>query len=471
LFPGALFYLNDVLSGSFNVVSNSTANSYTIYVKFNDRIAREGDVDSMFGDASSPGRDTKRYTPPSASEVNAEIAAIIASRPRIGNVSTSFETKQVFSEEHLNVALRGGASYNGFDMDASFDFDSQSSENLHIGQLFQRYYAVTVDSTELDNGAGGWFADPEEARKISAEQAKRGPLVFIETVVYGRALYFFSQNKKSDLEVKAALKAAYENAAGRANVDAQAAMKKTFASDELRYISIGGGGADGVVDSLEEFVALAKREVPPDGLGAPIAYVLRFVDDKSLAMVNVNTTYPQRSCVKLNNKVRFNIKGASVEQTNDAGGGIEIQAQAMVMAEHDTYPNNDGNAVVVVAPPQLLTLGTSAEGGEIQLGGPGETTWINRYLDFEIPDDPYTTEVNEALTARIDVRWLFNFEIDVTKRDNMPGKNADDNFRALSLSTFRRGRGEDTDIGSYPAFHFVGDGNSMKLHYELSPVE
>lgn len=480
LLPGTVFFLNDVLSGSFTPIGNRARRDYRIYVAFNDRTGRRtgsNDVGWSEGKEAARGDDTLfRDVDGTQSSVNSAIASIVTARPYNGNYGSSFSVEEIHSNAQLNIALDAAASYNGFDMKSTFNFDENNKESKIVGQFLQRYYAVHVDTGIEGYTAKSFFYD-EEAEALAAQQVERGPLVYIDSVVYGRAAYFFTETKESDLSVEATLHAAYSGAA-EAEGNVATDYKNHFKSDKLQVVSIGGGNEDGAaVDTLEDFKELINRAPPQDGLGAAISYVLRFVDDGSLAAVNVNTNYPQRDCAKLKNKIRVGISDVIVNSADDEGAAdnrIEIEGSIYVGVTYDKFDKKSGqmkpftpilevsfNGVKIPSSKQLLQIKTGTIGDT-----PGDRVTVNRYLDFEIPDDPETPEVNEAKEAVFTIETSGFIEVDngpdhlTNPDDKLSPVNRDDAVRKISLAKleedtsaragddcprFFRIRGEDVD--------------------------
>ncbi|MCA0920126.1 thiol-activated cytolysin family protein [Pseudooceanicola nanhaiensis] len=511
LWPGALFYMDDVTTGSFAGVSNPSRQNLTILARFNERTSGTGSSAEPFvpNDPQAHKVPQLSYTTGGTlEEVNQAMQKIVADNSRNGSIDTDFNTFEVTSDVQLNLALKGGGSYNGLEMSTEFGFSSNENTHKQVAQLLQKYYSLSVDRSQIDPGLQGWIDDPEAAANIAALQADKGPLVYVETVVYGRAIYFSLEHSRSDVEVDAALNAVYESKTVSASADLKSQYKKALGTERMHVVSIGGTSEDGVINSLDEFKEMVGKPTGPVGLGAPIAYVLRFVENHELAVVNVATEYPQRDCVRLRNKIRFDVPYITVDVADDEGSGannaIEVEALAFVRAEYDTYPSDDPNQPVVRKTPwKKLHIGNAAEGGEFPLGREGFVP-VGRNVDFEVPDDPVTKDENEALTARIRVVWgqgaaLFGedmqnpgaltsgkpemplgfvYEIDngrthpTNSDDMMLGKNAQDTEREVTLNGFKLlPNQEGRPAEQYPSFAFQGGGNAIRIHYNLTSVD
>jgi hypothetical protein len=468
LVPGAIFHLDDLLNGGLATVgSDATRLPYRIYVSFNDRTSTlTGGDDAMFATGETSPGDSSLYRDVDGTFSGAQsaLSSIVRGRSRNANYATSFEVHEVASDEQLNIAMNGAASYNGFDMETTFGFDKNSSKTKIVGQFMQRYYSVSVDYQKLfGTGPEAWFIEDVVDDLREAEKA-RGPLVYIDQVAYGRAAYFFTETAKSDLAVAATLKAAYSGAGGEASGDVATDYKSHFASDDLRVVSIGGGNEDAaIVDNIEDFRTMVTRQPPSSGLGDAIAYTVRFVDDNSVAMINVATTFKERDCTRLENRVAFGIDKIKVNVADDEGtdNRIEIVALGLVTATHDVYANGRWEERVQVASIDLnVALGDS---GSVREN-------IDRYVTFTIPDDPETPDVNEVKTARFKVQWNIVYEDDSSSQhDVLSAYNANDGARTVTLAGLEK-------RNSRPYFRFRGSDQQspdadVELHFSLRPAD
>ncbi len=440
--PGAVFHLSDILNGPNAPLGgpDMPRRDYDVYLNFNDsRVDVDAASLSRVSDTGSKrltGRvDGARFR----GSVNEVLDTILVQNPQRDNFSTSFSASEVHSDTHLNVALKGAASYNGFKMNTSFDLDKAKDKTKVIGQFLQGYYSLHVDESTLARGLDGWFA-PSAHAAVQAEIDRKGPLVYVDTVVYGRAAYFTTLAEKTDTDVAAMLKASYTRGKNFAKGQGDVKFEEHTSRNQINATFIGQSGGGGLaVTSMDEFRDIIN-DAPRDGArGQPVAYTLKFVEDKSVAMTSVNTSFPDRTCTPLNNKVAFNIDSISVIIADDEGtdNDSEIHAQAMVSVTYDTF--EDGKKVEVFQGPKIISIAENVKG---RLRGEDAVpdTRVGKKVIFDIPDDP-ATEANEVKTARFSIQWMLVYEDDDSSaNDTMFAFNPTDQLRTLTLTDFEKTR-------------------------------
>ena len=170
----------------------------------------------------------------------------------------------------------------------------------------QRYFAVRVDSSGFREGKD-WFASEEESQRMFAREEENGPLLYLSSVVYGRALYFGMESNNSEMNIEAEAEGAYDGV-GSAQFSANMKLKNLVDNSKINYVAIGGSAKQGAINNYDEFMDLLKEE--PDNLssGGPIAYVVRFVKNDKIAFVNMSTEYTERTCKKISGNLQVKLQ-------------------------------------------------------------------------------------------------------------------------------------------------------------------
>lgn len=383
MYCGAVFHEQSVLTGGYTQVSSATRKPYTLYMSFHDKKNAGADEESF---------DVKN---PSASTVSRTAGRLAQSRG-MESVDTEVKFENVYSEEQLNVAVGGGASYNGFNMKANFDFKKGSKSSFMIGQILQRYYSTRVDYAKQGSGMAAWF-DAKEIPALQAAEKTKGKLVYVSSVVFGRAMYVGYQHSEANMDIEAALEASYESAAVKADASAKAEYNLVNNKTQAKAILIGFGQSqlsDAELSSFDSVEKLLKFSSSGVGAGKPIAFVLRYVDDNELAMVHVNTTYKERKCYRTDNRIRFSLNKLKCTSNQDGGSEAEFYGKISVTCTYDTANGR------VTTPAKEIQVASESDPIDVkQNGGEKEFSDTEHSCIFnQIPDNP-DTEENESHNA------------------------------------------------------------------------
>lgn len=212
-----------------------------------------------------------------------------------------FNTEEVYSEEHLSIAL--GASYTKGknSVSGSFNFDSTSKKHRFVVKYLQVYY--TIDLSLPDNDSpGSLFTAVPNLDSTSP--------VIVSSVKYGRMLLYTVETDSEEIETKLAFDAAF----GGKEVNGEGEYKNFWASSSVSALIVGGSSGDAakVVTGPEGVYSyiIDGGEYSTDSPGAPLAYTLRYIKkDMPVANVVLSSEYNVRRCYSAYQKFGIELHG------------------------------------------------------------------------------------------------------------------------------------------------------------------
>jgi thiol-activated cytolysin len=201
----------------------------------------------------------------------------------------NFEITEVYSQEHLSIAL--GANYRaaGNSVQSSFDFNSSQYNNKFVLKYLQVYYTIDMDSP----------TNPSDLFKNIPDVSELGATapVYVSSIAYGRMVLYTIETNRSKSEVNAAFNATF-NSGG---ADVEGSYKSVIEESNIKALVIGGSGASAsqsiqgpnqVYNYITEGGDYSK-----DSPGAPLSYKLRFIKKGTpVARVVLSSEYNVRTC-------------------------------------------------------------------------------------------------------------------------------------------------------------------------------
>jgi thiol-activated cytolysin len=238
----------------------------------------------------------------------------------------SAEVEEVSSEEQLAVALGASASAPLVGMvKGGFDFGSTTMRSRFVVKFFQLYYTVDVDPPGLPHEM---FAPSVTAAEISSAIG-RDPPVYVSSIGYGRQVIFTFESALAKEELAAALDFAYQ---GGAEVGGQTSLthSEVLSHTHMTAFLLGGDAGEGSSVAIGDYDMLAQfitrggnysRSSP----GAAIAYKLSYVRDNAPIVVSYGSSYSQRTCSRVTQRLRVVLQKLKVDNAGgDVGGDLEV---------------------------------------------------------------------------------------------------------------------------------------------------
>ncbi len=227
-----------------------------------------------------------------------------------------FETKQVYSEEHLNLAL--GANYRsaGKSVSTSFNFNSSEYKYKYLIKYLQIYYTIDIDLPANENPAA-LFTDLPTLNSTSP--------VIVSSVKYGRMVLYTVESNYSQTDVQGAFNASF----GSSDGSVEASYEKILSESSIKGIVIGGSGKDAakVVEGPQGVYNYITEggNFSADSPAAPLAYTLRYIrEDFPIARVVLTSEYPVRTCYEAYQKFAVEIYGFNCVDNDNESGKVEI---------------------------------------------------------------------------------------------------------------------------------------------------
>lgn len=201
----------------------------------------------------------------------------------------NFEIQEVYSQEHLNIAL--GANYRSAvaDVQSSFDFSSSQYSNKFILKYLQVYYTIDMDSP---NTPSDLFLNLPDIGDLGASTP-----VYVSSIAYGRMVLYTIESNSSMTDINAAFNAAFS--AGGGSIDAS--YQNIINESSIKALVIGGSGAsaaNAIEGPSEVYNYISEGgNYSKDSPGAPLSYKLRFIKQGTpVARVVLTSEYAIRQC-------------------------------------------------------------------------------------------------------------------------------------------------------------------------------
>ncbi|MFB5651551.1 thiol-activated cytolysin family protein [Leptospira wolffii] len=227
----------------------------------------------------------------------------------------SFSVEQVYSENHLLFNLGLDARFSDVALKTSLGIDNLGKKNYILMKFTQKFYDVNFEDPVLSTSVFkdlGNFQDPE------GQIAENNPPLYVSKVSFGRVVYFLLESEYTALQVKTALEVAWNPGlltavspvppiGGEVSVTHEEVLDKT----RISYFVRGGNaglalapiGSANSSNPGSMYLAIRDFLANPEAAnysaanpGAPIAYTLNYLKDRSVAKMSYTTVYDQRDC-------------------------------------------------------------------------------------------------------------------------------------------------------------------------------
>lgn len=256
----------------------------------------------------------------------------------------NFTIEEVYSEEHLNVAL--GANYRGVNKDVSATFNYSNSEYAYkyVIKYFQVYYSIDLDLPPNES-PGSLFYELPNLNSTSP--------VIVSSIKYGRMVLYTVESNSSITDVQSAFNASFSSADANGNVDYQNIINNS----KIEALVIGGSGADaaGAVSGpagVYEFITNGGN-YSADSPAAPLAYTLRYIrKDFPIARIVLSSEYNIRTCYEAYQKYRIELGGIEMKSHEGENGDLSLHGNLNIklfqdgqLKESESYTRTRNNYI------------------------------------------------------------------------------------------------------------------------------
>lgn len=274
IYPGAIYYDNAFLSGTYNAPTNLQLKPY--------------DITTDLFSAAFSGTSIINVQP-SFGGVNDGISELMRRSLNVKNPSLiSVDVKSISSSEQLAFEIGAGFTGYGADLNASLTSMKATNKNIFIAKLTQVYFSVML------NRADG--------KLLAANNASYPNLVYVNKVNYGRLGYILISSDSSREAIQAALDFTYSSGSVSARANARVNYQRTLSSMQITGFFFGGDAANTMrlnsVNQLQSFDDYVQNGLRLDPNVAPVAisYELKYLNDNASCATRSTTTYMERQC-------------------------------------------------------------------------------------------------------------------------------------------------------------------------------
>ncbi|MFL1012726.1 thiol-activated cytolysin family protein [Flavisericum labens] len=219
-----------------------------------------------------------------------------------------FTTEEVYSEEHLNVALGASYSKGKNSISGSFNFSSSEKQYKYVIKYLQVYYTIDLTVEDKQN-PGKLFNEMPSFNATSP--------VIVSSVKYGRMLIYTVETNSKFTDTQAAFNAAFSGG----NAGGEGQHQSFWDSSTVKALVIGGSSGDaakvvtgpqGVYEYITE-----GGEYSANSPGAPLGYTLRYIRNGfPIANVVLSSEYNIRTCYPAYQKFGIQLHGLRMVDSN-----------------------------------------------------------------------------------------------------------------------------------------------------------
>lgn len=205
---------------------------------------------------------------------------------------------EVYSEEHLSVAVAANYRDATKDVSANLDFNNSSYKNKYVLKFLQRYFTLDLDSP--GKSPSDMFTNLPNLESLGTTNP-----VYVSSVTYGRMVLYTIESDSTISQVKGAFDAAIEAGKKEGEFELDVESKEIITNSSIKALIIGGSGesAAQAISGVENNPAQIYEYIAEggnysnDSPGAPLAYKLSYVKEGfPAAKVVLSTEYQIRDC-------------------------------------------------------------------------------------------------------------------------------------------------------------------------------
>lgn len=242
----------------------------------------------------------------SASSVNEAIQRLITEREVQGtSARSSYEEHVTHSGDEMLFRIGLDARFGVADVNASLSVGHEKNRNYVFVKFAQVFYDVSFEDPELSTSV---FAQKERFKDPENQISAGNPPLYVSKVSFGRMVFFVAESTHNATEVKTALGAAVRGGLETVKASSGLTYKDILSRSRIYYYVVGGGAdlalapikaanASEMFSAVKNFIGDRKSATfSADNPGAPIAYTLNYLSDRSPAKMAYSVNYDRRDC-------------------------------------------------------------------------------------------------------------------------------------------------------------------------------
>jgi hypothetical protein len=337
---------------------------------------------------------------PSLNSVADAVNSLVFSNPGGHQpAAVAFTSSDFYNAQSGAVAISANFSSMGTDVSTYLRSEDYSKHSHVVVQFVQQYYTVAASPPARPADFFGPRVRLSEVQSQTSQEKGPNPVVYINTVTYGRVAYIFISSSERIEKLKEAVDASFSGLTSNGKFSGSTEQQRMVRSADVQVFVLGGDAALGAnlvtqrLDGLPDWIKLGgtfSRESP----GAAIAFSTRYLrSDYRIAGANFITDYSKPSCVQTPEKIVGISRSYSIEDDKDKGNAHRflVSLGSQLIAEEQwtgndivwrsSPPNYNGPTLAVAV---RLSDCSSLRFRTEQSGGNGKTTgrtWVYAVSD------------------------------------------------------------------------------------------
>lgn len=205
----------------------------------------------------------------------------------------SWSQTQIYNEKHFKLAIGGNYGNLFMDINAQFNYNSNSVLGRFLFQFTQVYYSVDCDAP--NPGMENFFNIYPSCTQIGGYSP-----CYVSSIKYGRKVFLMIESSHYDYSAMADIRASFDAFFSSGGVNVNTTLSNLLIAQSVKGVIIGGPSYLGVqvVNSpsrLKDYL-LAGANFDMSSPGVPLSYTLRFMKDNSVASIVQYDKFTVREC-------------------------------------------------------------------------------------------------------------------------------------------------------------------------------
>ena len=247
---------------------------------------------------------TRTVDNPSPTTVNAAIGELVTLAANSGQTFASdilFQQTESHSVAQSAIKMGLSAHYLGASASASLDYSENATENTVSAYFLQKMFTTSMTLPQLPSDV--FSSDfTEERLQEQVDLNRIGPNnqpAYISSIVWGRLMMLTITSTSSVTDIKAALSASYDGAAGGGSGSVDLASRNLLNQSSIQLVTI-GGDQDAALGYLRtgELATFFAQDAPLTS-AVPLSFTVRDLQTNEKALVSETTNYNIKTCTEI----------------------------------------------------------------------------------------------------------------------------------------------------------------------------